>query len=141
MHEVLARANFERNVGVLTDQMAKVQRLIVHQRAFPLLNATILHGKSIRVRMQGNDWDEQPPSIALLRSDGSPWTEQLPGGVFNAGPHSVTGRAFVCMRGSREYHTHSGHLNDKWETYRGQDGMSLVGILMQLSSVWRQSPR
>jgi hypothetical protein len=141
VHEALARANFERDVEALTDRMADLQRLILHQRAFPLLDATIAHNKNIRIRLEANDWNDLPPAIAILDPDGSPWTSQLPGGVFNGGPHSVSGKPFICMRGSREYHTHSGHVNDTWDNYRGQEGMNLVGILMQLSSEWRKAPR
>jgi hypothetical protein len=31
------------------------------------------------------------------------------------------------MRGSREFHTHPGHLNEAWENYRKQAGMTLLG--------------
>ena len=141
MHEALARANFERDAAALTDQTAALQRLVVHQRAFPFVDVTIIHSKGIRVCLKADDWDDLPPSIAILNPDGSPWTTALPGGVFNGGPHSLSGRPFICMRGSREYHTHSGHVNDVWQNYRGQDGMGLIGILMQLSSVWRQAVR
>jgi hypothetical protein len=42
------------------------------------------------------------------------------------------------MRGAREYHTHGSHVNDAWASYRQQDGMGIVGILMQLAAVWRR---
>jgi hypothetical protein len=139
VHEALARANFERDVAVLTDGSAARQRLIVHERTFPVLDATVAHTKSLRLRMQADDWDDFPPSIALLKPDGSPWTDTLPGGVFSSGAHPSTGRPFICMRGAREYHTHPSHVNERWENFRGQDGMGLVGILMQLSSAWRKA--
>jgi Predicted metal binding domain len=74
----------------------------------------------------------------LLKPDGTQWTDRLPGGVFNASAHPATGHVFVCMRGIREFHTHPSHVNANWNNYRGQDGMSLVGILMQLAHAWRQ---
>jgi hypothetical protein len=43
------------------------------------------------------------------------------------------------MRGSREFHTFAGHVSEKWEQYRGQDGMGLTGILVQLAAAWRKA--
>ena len=106
-----------------------------------MLDVTVEHNKPLRLRFRGDCFDELPPAIAILKPDGSPWADPLPGGVFNAGPQSVQGGPFICMRGAREYHTHSSHLNDKWENYRGQDGMGIVGILMQLAGVWRQAAK
>ena len=142
MHEALAKANFERDVAVLTDSTATRQRLIVHSRDYPTLDVTIQHIKPIRLRFQGDSFDELPPAISILRPDGQPWTDPFSGdGTFNGGPHSVKGGPFICMRGSREYHTHSSHINDKWDDYRGQDGMGIVGILMQLAGVWRRDAK
>ena len=141
MHEILARVNFDRDIAALTDTSAAHQGLIVHERSFPVLDATINHRRPLRLRIQANDWDEQPPSIALLRPDGSPWpvTDPLPpGSVFNGSAHPSTGRPFICMRGVREFHTHPSHLNERWDNYRGQDGMGLLGILMQVSHAWRR---
>ena len=45
------------------------------------------------------------------------------------------------MRGSREFHTHPSHLNEQWAQYRGQDGMGLIGILMQVATAWREAVR
>ncbi len=118
MHEVLARVNFDRDIAALTDTSAAHQGLIVHERSFPVLDATINHRRPIRLRIQANDWDEQPPSIALLRPDGSPWpvTAPLPpGSVFNGSAHPSTGRPFICMRGVREFHTHPSHLTERWD--------------------------
>lgn len=138
MHEALARAIFDRDVAALTDKSAARQKLIVHERSFPVLDVTIEHRRPLRLRLQADGWDETPPSIVLLNPDGSLWTGPLPGGVFNA-PHPSTGRPFICMRGVREYHTHPSHLNEHWDNYRRQDGMSLVGILMQLCHAWRST--
>lgn len=141
MHEALARANFERDVAVLSGRVAEIGRLTVHERVFPLLDATIVHTKPLRLRMQADNWDELPPSITLLNPDGTPISLKMPGGVFHPGGHPGPNRPFICMRGSREYHTHPNHHNDGWANYRGQDGMSLVGILMQLSFAWRKAMR
>lgn len=139
MHEALARSKFERDAALLTERLVAVQGLTVHELGFPIVDITIVHTNAIRLRLLCNDWDDQPPSITLLNPDGSPWSARLPGGVFNAGAHPGTGRPFICMRGSREYHTHPSHRNDAWPNYRGQNGMNLVGLLMQLCDVWRST--
>lgn len=138
VHEALAKVKFEQDVAALTDMSAARQRLIVHTKAFPTLDVTVEHTKPIRFRMHADNWDDLPPSVAVLEPDGSPWKESLPGDVFNSGPHPATGQPFICMRGVLEYHTNSGHMNEKWDQYRGNDGMGLVGILMQLTSAWRR---
>lgn len=141
MHEALARANFERDVAALGDVSAARLKVIVYERSYPILDVTIEHSKPLRLRFQGDGFDEMPPAITILKPDGTPWTDPLPGGVFNGGPHSVKNGPFICMRGSREYHTHDSHMNDNWDNYRGQDGMGIVGILMQLAAVWRRDAR
>jgi hypothetical protein len=141
VHETLARVNFDQDVAALSDVAATRQNLIVHSRAFPILDVTILHTKPVRLRFQGDSFDELPPAIAILKPDGTPWINPLPGSIFNGGPHSVKGGPFICMRGSREYHTHGSHVSDKWDNYRGQDGMGIVGIMMQLAGVWRREAK
>lgn len=141
MHEALARANFDHDVADLGDVAASSYRLIVHARTYPILDVTISHSKPLRVRMRADDWDDLPPAIDLLNSDASAPAAPLPGGVFHPGPHPSTGRPFVCMRGSREFHAHPSHLNERWEQYRGQDGMGLIGILMQVATAWREAVR
>jgi hypothetical protein len=138
VHEALARVNFDRDVagfGVAAERFG----LVIHSRAFPVVDATIRHSKPLRVRLRGDDWDELPPSIELLNPDGTSWSSAVPGGVFHPGAHPNTGGPFICMRGSREYHTHPNHSNDKWEQYRGQAGMGLTGILVQLAAAWRKA--
>ena len=141
MHEALARANFDQDVADLGDVAASIYKLVVHARLFPIFDITIAHSRPLRIRMRADDWDDLPPAIELLNANGSALSPPIPGGVFHPGPHANTGRPFICMRGSREYHTHSSHLNDNWANYRGQDGMGLVGILLQIATAWRQAVR
>jgi hypothetical protein len=141
VHEQLARANFESDVANLTPVVISSCRLQVHSTDFPVLDVTVEHTKPLRLRMRADNWDELPPSVELLRPDGIPLTNLVPGGIFHAGPHPHTNRPFVCMRGCREYHTHPSHLNEAWEQHRGRDGMGLVGILMQIASGWRSHVR
>ena len=137
-HDTLSRLKFERDVATLTDGFASRLRLLVHSRQWPVLDVTVEHSAPIRLRFYSQDWDDMPPSIELLDTDGGLYAGRIPGGQFHPGPHPATGRPFVCMRGSREYHLHPNHLNDSWDHYRGRDGMGLVGLVMQLGGAWRR---
>jgi hypothetical protein len=141
VHEVLAQANFEADVANLSDAMAVSYGIIINARSFPVLDVTINHTRSLRLRMVADNWDDLPPSIELLNPDGSSLSSPVPGGVFNPSVHPNTGRPFVCMRGSREFHTYPTHRHEAWAQYRGQDGMGLVGILLQLATAWRKAVR
>jgi hypothetical protein len=87
------------------------------------------------------EWNELPPSIALLDRDGKYLSAiaRDPGGVFNPGPHPMTGRPFICMRGALEYHTHPSHLNDPWGQLRGKSSYDLGGIVTQVWRAWRKA--
>ena len=141
MHEALARANFDEDVADLGDVAADSYGLIVNARTYPIFDVTISHSRPLRLRMAANDWNELPPSIDLLNPDGSALSDRLPGGIFHPGAHPATGRPFICMRGSREFHTHPSHVNETWAQYRGQDGMGLIGILLQIATAWRKAVR
>ena len=141
MHEALARVKFDSDVADLGGVAADSCDLTVHQRAYPILDVTVRHSRPLRLRMSAPNRDDQPPSIELLNPDGSPLPAPIPGGVFHPGPHPNTGRPFICMRGSLEFHTHPSHLNESWAQYRGQDGMGLIGILMQIADAWREQTR
>ena len=142
MLEALARAAFERDVGRLDRRMAEKFGWTVVTAEYPVLDVIFEHetADSLRLRFHCDDWDELPPSIALLDKAGGFLAAAPPhhGGVFNAGPHPATGRPFVCMRGAREYHTHSSHVSDFWSNYRGRSGMDLLGILGQLWRAWKR---
>ena len=138
MHELLAAKNFDRDTQVLTPAYCDRSGWALLQRAFPVLDVIVSAGRDVRMRFGADNWDELPPSVELLTPDGKLWGP-LPGGVFNSGPHPATGKGFVCMRGVREYHTHPSHLGESWASYRGQDGMNLIGILTQLTRAWRKA--
>ncbi len=141
MHEVLARAKFDSDVADLGDVAAESCGLTVSWRAYPIFDVAIRHSRPLRLRMSAPNWDDQPPSIALLNPDGSVLAGPIPGGIFHPGPHPSSGRPFICMRGSLEFHTHPSHLNESWAQYRGEDGMGLVGIVMQIADKWREQTR
>ena len=139
MHEVLAKRKFDEDVVSLNDVLLRISRIIVNSRCYPLLDLTFDHRIPLRLLLHAPNWDEMPPSVALLDSDGSCCSTQMPGGIFNASAHPNTGQPFVCMRGTLEYHTHVSHLNEVWDQYRGTDGMDLVGIAMQIGNAWRRT--
>lgn len=138
MHEALAKANFETDVAKLSDQAAARVSLEIHSRIYPVLDLTVQHKRPLRLRLRCDSWDELPPAIDLLNPDGSFLAPPHFGDIIHDGPHPNTGRPFVCMRGTREYHTHGSHLNDLWDNYRGQDGMNIPGIAMQIAHGWRR---
>lgn len=139
MHEALAKANFQKDISPLTETFAAKLRWTVNSSTFPILDITADHSRPVRFRFTCDNWDELAPSIEILNPDGSLWPAPLPvGGIFHNGPHPTTGKPFVCMRGSREFHNHPNHLSEKWDTYRPQEGMNLLGIMQQLVNYWRE---
>jgi hypothetical protein len=145
MLEALSRAAFERDVGRLDRRTAEKFGWTVVTAEYPVLDVSFKHATAapLRLRFTCTDWDELPPSIELLDAAGKHLTAPPPhvGSVFHPGPHASTGRPFVCMRGSREYHTHESHLTDYWSNYRGKPGIDLLGILGQLWRAWKRSVR
>jgi hypothetical protein len=139
VHPALAKINFDRDVALITAQFLKNRGWAVHGRDFPILDISFVGSRILRVKLTCSEWDELPPAAELLNGDGTGIDGNIPGGVFNASAHPSTGKPFICMRGFREYHTHPSHLGDLWDTYRGQDGMNLPGLLDQLSRAWRKA--
>jgi len=142
MHEAASRALFEDEVGNFSERLAKSRGWVFHKLEYPIIDSDILchNGNNLRVQLVCDNWNELPPSIILLNADGSHMISFQVGatGVFNPSKHPATGRPFVCMRGSREYHTHPSHINDPWEPLRHLSAYSLGGILHQLSRAWRK---
>ena len=95
----------------------------------------------MRVRMTCDDWNGLPPIVTLLDQSGTGLRTLPTGptGIFHQGPHPVTGRPFVCMAGTREYHTHSSHTGDLWDNYRNRGGYDLGGILTRIWNGWIKS--
>lgn len=139
MHEQLVKLKFSQDAGVLTPAFLKSRNWALNELSFPIIDVTFLGNVPLRMRLSCDNWDEEPPSCGILNADGTPWTGPSKNGIFNTGKHPNTGRCFICMRGSREYHTHPSHLADRWDNYRGQDGNNLPGLLDQLSRAWRKS--
>jgi len=141
--ELLSRAAFDRDVGRLDRRMAAKFGWTVVTSEYPVLDVIFEHAVAapLRLRFTCDNWDELPPRIELLDKAGGYLTQVPPhhGSVFNGSAHDSTGRPFVCMRGAREYHTHTSHLNDYWANYRGKPGMDLLGILSQLWRAWKRA--
>lgn len=143
MHKALSKAAFDRDVGRIDARSARMYDWTILEDAYPTLEVLFNHPSAapLRLRFGCTDWDELPPTIELLDGDGKHLATAPPnvGNVFNGGNHPNTGRPFVCMRGAREYHTHSSHTSDLWDNYRGTSGMDLGGIVVQLWRAWKRS--
>lgn len=143
VHRAAAVALFDDQTESLKGDLLEVRRWTVFSRTFPVLEIGF-DGTSrtpLRVRMQCDDFNELPPSISLLSADGQ-FLAALPTGptgIFNQGPHPATHRPFVCMAGSREYHTHSSHTADVWDNYKARTGYDLGGIMTRIWSGWLKS--
>jgi hypothetical protein len=137
VHEALARVNFDRDVALLTPVFLRSRNWTLNEVQFPILDVTFSGSKTLRIRLTCDSWDELPPAEKLLTADGSQWNGKSTNSIFHSTGHSVHGGPFICMRGFRGYHTHSGHVNDHWSNYREQEGNNLPGLLDQLSRAWR----
>jgi hypothetical protein len=58
--------------------------------------------------------------------------------IFHPDRHPITGQFFICMRGTREYHTHPSHVGDPWESLKQLDNYKLGGILTQIWRGWEK---
>jgi len=143
MLDALSRAAFEADISLLDPIAARRLGWTVMTADYPVFDVIFNHATAepLRLRLDCGQWDELPPSVELLKADGTPVTAAPPnvGGVFHPGHHPSTGRYFVCMRGAREYHTHPSHLNESWSNYRGTSGNDLIGIIGQLYRAWKKA--
>lgn len=143
MLELLSRAAFERDVRRLDSRTAAHRNWTVLQAEYPVLDVILGHPTAapLRLRFTCVDWDDLPPSVEVLDAAGQHLAQAPPGagGIFHPSPHPVTGRMFVCMRGTREYHTHFSHVGERWDGYRGQSGLDLLGILDQIWRCWKRA--
>jgi len=140
MHPAAAKASFDADVATLTLQLGKRRGWEFHSLEFPLVECTFTapNRTPLRLRLTCTDWNDLPPEISLHNADGTPLTTPLsnPTGVFNGSQHPVANRQFICMRGSREYHTHPSHVGDPWESLRGSSNYTIGGILTQIWNAW-----
>lgn len=144
MHELLSKRLFDEQVKHFSPRLAESRGWIFHCMSYPILDCEFQADgrKPIRLRFDCQEWNTRPPSIDLLDGQGRLIEKDgLPSGlpsVYNPSAHDRTGRPFVCMRGSFEYHTHPSHLSDLWESLRGSNDYTLGGILTQLWYAWQK---
>lgn len=140
MHPALSKSLFNDEVGRWPSDLAGSRGWIIHQAEYPVIDCefTRLGRTPLRLYCEFDNWDEQPPAISLKTSEGVDLTSLLPNptSVFNANPHEKTRRPFICMAGSREFHTHSSHVNETWDQYRGKSGFGMGHLLDKIWNAW-----
>ena len=126
MDEAVSRRKFDAEALALQANVAafvraKGWRLV--SAIHPTLAIVLRHRRSdreIEFRFGCDHWDELPPSLSLHDPDDGRelrWAEWPKCGWEVHESHPTTGKPFLCLRGIREYHTHSSHIGDKWEGY------------------------
>ncbi len=127
-------------MAALPAELAEMRGWHFLERSYPTLDLafTSPQGNYLRLRMNCENWNAQPPSIALLDKSGQHITSAIASStnIFNRSAHPRTGKPFVCMPGVLEYHTHSSHLNDHWEPRRNRPGYRLLEIVTQVWNGW-----
>ena len=140
VHPAASKALFEEELAALPGRLLQQRGWILHSASYPTVDCsfTAPGRKTLRLRLTLDDWNDLPPSILLLDSDGVPLSRgpSDPKGVFNNSSHPTTGRPFICMRGSREYHTHSSHTSDHWGPLRTHASYTLFNIVGQIWNAW-----
>jgi Predicted metal binding domain len=144
VHEVLAKASFDSELRLLDGELCSRRGWILQVAEYPQLTVDFTRASrpSLRLVVECANFPSVPPAVALANDNGEMLLQvpALPGGQFHQGPHAKTGRPFVCMRGTREYHTHESHLTDSWDNYRATPEFSLGGILTQIWNAWMKVP-
>ena len=72
-------------------------------------------------RLDCSRFDASPPSVSMVDPSTAvelPLERWTPGVAH--GIHPSTGKPFVCLQGTAEYHTHPSHLDDSWDKYRAR---------------------
>lgn len=143
MNRTISKTLFDDQVKGLDGDLLEIRRWRVFSRTFPILDVGFeADGRQpFRVQMHCEEWNELPPSIILLSTDGQIITALPigPTGIFHQGPHDATKRPFICMAGSREYHIHTSHTTDFWDNYKNLSGYDLGGILTRIWNGWLKS--
>jgi len=140
MHPEASKLIFEEEVGRWPPDLASARGWVMHELCYPIIDCELTHpGRTpLRLKLSFDGWDDQPPSIALLSSAGAvlPTLPPNPTSIFNASAHPITGRPFICMAGSREFHTHSSHLGESWGQFKGRPGFGIGDLLTKFWHGW-----
>lgn len=89
------------------------------------------------VRFDFCNYDLWPPSVAFIDlAEGSPWMPPMraiadtPDGPRDllVNGHPNTGQPFLCVPGTREYHSHPQHSGDDWLLHRGTGAGRLASL-------------
>jgi hypothetical protein len=154
MHPDLSRPAFEQEFAQLygNPTLLRDRGWAIDAAEYPEFRITVVHRRvnlcrTFRFRFDG--WDDRPPSLSVIDPE---TLEMLPGSkwpVRNGFWHSsgwsgeagggIPGQPFLCMKGIREYHSHSSHLGDKWESYRTNFNYSFLNIISKVMEVYQQS--
>lgn len=128
-------------MAMLTSEVCESRSWRIVTGAFPVLDVEFSGtGRvAMRVRLVCDAWDALAPVVSFHSADGAALAmlPVSPGGPFNNSAHPGVGRPFLCMVGSREYHTHPSHTGDHWENYRGRPGYDLGGLITQIWRAWQ----
>lgn len=144
MNNTLSREIFSEQTKHLSNRLLLSTRgWALNVIEYPTVDVTFakLGRVPLRVRLICSNWDEMPPSVELLNSEGE-YLKALPrsGTSFlNQGPHPKTGRPFICSPGCEEYHIHPSHITDNWENYKSKSSYDIGGILTQIWRAWLKS--
>lgn len=140
MHPEASKLIFEDEVGRWPPDLASTRGWVLHEVHYPLIDCEFKRtGRTpLRLKLLFDGWDDQPPIITLHSSDGALLASLPPNptSIFNSSAHPITGRPFICMAGSREFHTHSSHLNEPWSRLKGKPGFGIGDILTKLWHGW-----
>lgn len=140
MNSLVAQQVFADETQGLTPELFALRGWHLFSMAHPIIDVgfKVADQVRMRIRMVCEQYNDHPASIELLSPDGTllQSVEPDPGGVFNPGAHPSTGRPFICMRGSREYHIHPSHTSDGWEAIRDQ--YTLGYLLTQVWRAWKR---
>lgn len=140
MHPALAEARFDKDLAGLSDELLLQRGWTVFTKWYPLLDMgfTSPGGRQLRLRFHCDNFNQDPPSVTLHTWDGGELTQMPPSstGIFHPGRHPSTGKFFVCMKGTREYHTHYNHLTDSWAAIRDLSRYRLGEIATQIWNGW-----
>ena len=140
MHAAVSKALFEKSIGRWPPDFSHIDQWVFHNVSFPVVDCEFRteDRTPLRIYMDCSEWNEQPLSVTLKNSHGE-LLRSLPSArsnIFNAGPHQTTGLPFICMAGTKEFHTHPSHLNEKWDQFRDKPGFDIGDILMKIWHGW-----